>query len=250
MPDLMVQSLAIPGLPWLAIVVFAAGLVYGFVGFGAALIYMPFATRLLPMEVAVAAFSVSALSSLFTVLPRAWPQVERRGVALMVVCATFSASAGIWVLRTADIDLLRWGVVGITGITLAALIGGWRYRTVPRARTRAAVGLATGFVGGSTGLMGPVMVLFQLAGSDSVATSRATALVFLTITSLLLLPLLAIQGLLTGSALWLGLIMLVPYGLGTRVGQALFQPEREALYCTAAYVLIGVSIVFGLPIWD
>ncbi|MFZ5964641.1 TSUP family transporter [Thalassococcus sp. BH17M4-6] len=250
MPDLLAQTLALPGLSLLIGVVFVAGVVYGFAGFGAAMVVMPVAAMLLPIEMAVAAFNVSALSSLVTVVPRALPQIDRRGTMIMILSAAVSASLGIWVLRVADVTLLRWAVVGVCAITLVALLAGWRYATRPTPRTRAAVGFASGFVGGATGLMGPVMVLFQLAGRDSVATSRATAVVFLTLTSLLLLPLMAAQGLLTGTAVMLGIVLLVPYGAGTRVGQALFQPQRERFYRAVAYVIIAAAILSGLPLWD
>ncbi len=250
MPDLLAQSLALPGLWALVGTVFVAGIVYGFAGFGAALVFMPLGSALLPIEVAVAAFAVSALSSFVTVVPRAWSLVDKGGVAVMVFCAAISASLGLWVLRVADLTALRWAVIAVTAVTLIALVAGWRYRTRPTLATRSAVGFATGFVGGATGLLGPVMVLFQLAGSDSIATSRATALVFLTVTSLLLLPLMAIQGMLTPPAVALGLIFLLPYGAGTRLGAALFQPGLERFYRIVAYFVILAALVLGLPLWD
>ncbi|SNR27074.1 sulfite exporter TauE/SafE family protein [Puniceibacterium sediminis] len=250
MPDLLAQTLAMPGLWALIGTVFIAGVVYGFAGFGAALIFMPLASSVMSMEVAVAAFAVSALSSFVTVVPRAWGQVNRRGVAVMVVCATLSASLGLWILRVTDLTVLRWGVIGVTSATLLALVAGWRYATTPTLATRSAIGFATGFVGGATGLLGPVMVLFQLAGRDSVTTSRATSLVFLTVTSLLLLPLMAIQGLLTPPAVVLGLILLLPYGTGARLGARLFHPGLEKFYRTVAYGIIFLAILLGLPLWD
>ena len=48
---------------------FVCGVIYGFAGFGAALVYLPIATMFLPPAMAIAAFSVSALSSLFTLVP-------------------------------------------------------------------------------------------------------------------------------------------------------------------------------------
>ncbi|PIL13674.1 hypothetical protein P775_27310 [Puniceibacterium antarcticum] len=250
MPDLLAQTLAMPGLWALIGVVFVAGVVYGFAGFGSALVYMPLAASLMPMKVAVAAFAISALSSFFTVVPRAWGQVNRRAVGVMVVCATLSASLGLWVLRVADLTLLRWGVVSVTALTLLALVAGWRYATAPTLAGRSAIGLATGFVGGATGLLGPVMVLFQLAGQEPVATSRATTLVFLTVTSLLLLPLMAFQGLLTLPAVALGLVLLLPYGAGTHLGAYLFRPGLEKFYRTVAYVIILLAVLLGLPVWD
>ncbi len=246
----LTEALALPGLGWVLAVTFVAGVVYGFAGFGAALIFMPVATVFLVPSVAVAAFSVSALASLVTVVPRAWGQADRRAVAVMIGAAVLTAPLGLYILRTSEIDVLRWTVAAVVTLTLIALMTGWRYQTRPTPPVRGAIGAATGFVGGATGLLGPIMVLFQLGGQDSVAMSRANALVFLTLTSLLLLPLMALQGLLTLPAVWIGLVLLIPYGVGARVGQGLFTPGREHLYRRAAYGIIAAAVVLGLPIWE
>ncbi|SFE17934.1 sulfite exporter TauE/SafE family protein [Roseivivax sediminis] len=250
MPDLLRQLLELPGLGWILATTFVAGGVYGFAGFGSALIFMPVAAALVPPEIAVAAFSVSAASSLVTVVPRALRDADTRGLAVMIAGAVLAAPAGLWVLRRGDVEALRWGVVLVAAVTLAALVSGWRHALRPGVAARAGIGAATGFVGGATGLMGPVMILFQLSGRDSAARNRATVLVFLTFTTALLLPLMTLQGMLTPRAVLLGLAMTVPYGLGARLGAWLFQPDREGLYRTAAYVIIAIAIAAGLPVRD
>ncbi|WP_417741078.1 sulfite exporter TauE/SafE family protein [Salipiger sp.] len=250
MSEILAQSLATPGLWAMLATCFVAGLVYGFAGLGAALVFMPVGTIFLPVEDAIAAFNLANIVSIFTVLPRALPQVDRRGTATMVLCAVPTVALGIWVLKLADVTLLRWAVTAVAGITLVALVGGLRYRTTPGPAARAAVAGATGFVGGATGLLGPVLILFQLAGQDSVARSRATILVFLSCTSILLLALLALQGAMTASAIPLGFLMFLPYGLGTKVGQALFDPAREGEYRVVSYLIIAAAILLGLPVWD
>ncbi|TMM54263.1 sulfite exporter TauE/SafE family protein [Sulfitobacter sabulilitoris] len=250
MPDIAAQTLALPGLVWVVAITLVAGIVYGFAGFGAALVFMPVASVFVPVEVAVAAFSVSALASLVTVVPRAWAQADRPATLWMIGCATLTAPLGIWVLRTTDVATLRWGLLIVVAVTLLALMTGWRYSTRPGRMTRAGVGLGTGFLGGATGLLGPIVILFQLSGGDTVARSRANTLVFLTVTSLLLLPFMALQGILSPEAVALGLVLLVPYGLGARIGQGLFDPARETLYRNCAYCIIAAAIVLGLPLWD
>ena len=250
MPELFQAALATAGLGWLVSIALVAGVVYGFAGFGAALIYMPVAVMFLPPAVAIAAFSVSAMSSFVTVVPKALPLVNLRSVTELIVSASVAASLGIWVLSVADVTFIRWCVVAVCSVTLAALIAGWRYKVLPGLRTRIAIGAGAGFIGGLSGLTGPIMVLFQLAGRDSPATTRATTIVFLTMTSLLMLPLLHLQGLLTGAAVALGALLLLPYGVGAVVGQALFTPGRESFYRMVAYVIIGAATIAGLPIWD
>lgn len=250
MPEVVLAALETAGLGWLILITIVAGIVYGFAGFGAALIYMPVAVIFLAPVMAIAAFSVSAMSSVVTVFPKALPLVNRKAVTVLILSATVSASFGIWVLRMTDVIVIRWAVVIFCGLTLVALIAGWRYRVEPTTGTRVMIGGAAGFVGGLSGLMGPIMVLFQLAGRDSISTTRATTVVFLTVTSILMLPLMAVQGVLTAQAVALGVVLLVPYGIGALIGQALFRPERERFYRAVAYAIIGLATLAGVPIWN
>jgi uncharacterized membrane protein YfcA len=134
-------------------------------------------------------------------------------------------------------------------VTLAALVAGWRMRAAPGTTTRLGVGAATGLVGGATGLTGPVVILLNLGAGAPASVTRANTLVFLTLSALLLLPHLWLQGLLRPEALWLGLLLVVPYALGNRIGQALFDPGAEAIYRRVAYAIIAASALVGLPIW-
>ncbi|WP_245897868.1 sulfite exporter TauE/SafE family protein [Pseudoprimorskyibacter insulae] len=242
-------ALQIEGLAFILLAVFAAGVVYGFAGFGAALIFMPVASRFIPVEMAIGAFALGGLASAATVLPKTLPLVQRRPMAIMLGAAIVSVSLGILVLRHSDVVALRWAVIAVCTITLIALVSGWRHATPPTSRNRALLGAATGFVGGTTGLTGPVLVLFQLSSRDSVERSRATLATFLTLLSILMIPLMAVQGALPGHAVALGLLLLPPYALGCWIGARMFRPDREYLYRTVAYGLIGCAILLGLPIW-
>ncbi|GFE52352.1 membrane protein [Roseobacter cerasinus] len=246
----MLDLLATPGLVWVLAATFAAGLVYGFSGFGAALVYMPVATAFVAPPLAIGAFAVSALASLVTLVPRAWGQADRPNTLLMIGAAILCAPIGIWVLRTSDTDLIRWVLSGIISVTLILLIAGWRYHAAPSKRVRATIGAAAGVMMGSVGLNGPLVILFQLSGQDSIARSRANTLLFLTLTSLSLVPLMALQGLIGWEAVVLGLVMLVPYAMGTLLGRTLFDPDRERLYRHVAYAVVASAVLIGLPLWS
>jgi hypothetical protein len=41
----------------------------------------------------------------------------------------------------------------------------------------------------------------------------------------------------------------VPYFLTALIGQALFDPRHERLYRWAAYAVIGLAVLSGLPLW-
>lgn len=250
MPDWLLAGAEVPGLGWLVALTFLSGVVYGFAGFGAALVFMPLATTLISPILAVACFSLVALSSAFTVLPRAWREADRRAALIMLGAALCLTPLGLWVLQTTDITLLRWAVSAVVLATLIVLVTGWRYSSAPGVSTHLAVGGGVGFLGGSTGLNGPVLVAFQLGGPDDVARTRANTIVVLTLSGVSYIPILALQGALPPEAISLGLILFLPYGAGTMLGRALFHPGRAGLYRGAAYAIIGVAGVMGLPLWS
>ncbi|MEM1352441.1 MAG: sulfite exporter TauE/SafE family protein [Pseudomonadota bacterium] len=249
MPEGLAVTFELPGVWAVLASVAAAGLVYGFSGFGAALVYTPVAMLFIPAEVAIAAFSLSSLVSLFTVFPAAAQEADLKATGLMILAAIVATPLGVRALAVADPDVVRSVVAVIVLVTLTALVLGWRMTTKPTATRRVGIGAAAGIMGGMTGLAGPIVILFQLAGGDAAQRSRANLIIFLTVTSISFVPQLWLQGLLTPEALWLGLLLMPVYAVATRLGKALFRPEQELIYRRFAYLVIAVAGLAALPIW-
>lgn len=250
MPDDLAGVLATPGVEWVFAVSLLAGLVYGFAGFGSALIFMPVATLVVAPAVAIAAFAVSALASALTVVPGAWRVADRRAAAWMVAGCVVATPLGVGLLRAVPTDGIRAAVSVIVLATLVALARGWRLRVAPGRAAQGAIGAAAGVIGGATGLNGPVVILFNLGTGQPAEVTRANTAVFLTTTSLSFVPQLWLQGLVGAEALWLGALLLAPYAGGTWLGVRLFQPGCDATYRCAAFALIAAAGLAGLPIWE
>lgn len=249
LPDGLALAVAEPGLIWVCAASLIAGLVYGFAGFGSALIFMPLATIFIAPALAVAAFALSALASLVTVVPGAWRVADRHQTLMMIAACLVTTPLGVAALRLAPEPAIRTAVCALTLATLAALVLGWRLPVRAGLPLRLGIGGLAGVTGGATGLNGPPVILFNLATpGQPVAVTRGNLAVFLTLTSLSFVPQLWLQGLAPPRALWLGVILLVPYALGSFVGVRLFNPDRAALYRRIAYLLIGAAGVAGLPI--
>lgn len=214
------------------------------------MIFTPVAVTVVRPETAIAAFSLSALVSMVTVLPGAVREADLRASGLMILAALITTPLGVYGLAVLNVDTVRLVVACVVLITLVALVLGWRVQAASTLPARAAIGGASGVLGGMTGLNGPIVILFQLAGSDGARRSRANLIVFLTLTSLSFLPQLWAQGLLTPQALWLGLALMPVYGLTTAAGKRLFTPGREPFYRVVAYVIIGLAGLMALPIWE
>ncbi|MBY4895124.1 sulfite exporter TauE/SafE family protein [Rhodobacteraceae bacterium N5(2021)] len=249
MPEALALALATPGLLWVCAAACLSGLVYGFAGFGSALVFMPLAVIFLPPPLAIAAFSLSALASLFTMIPKAWPKADQRQTILMVAASLVTMPLGVALLRWTPEVTIRACVCGLTLLTLAALVAGWKVPLRGGTPLRAAVGAMSGITGGSTGLNGPPVILFNLGTDQPVEVTRANLACFLTFNALFLMPMMYIQGAIDGFAVWVGALMLLPYAAGTMIGTALFRPEAAGVYKTAAYILIALAGIMGLPIW-
>lgn len=250
MPDLLSGVLATPGLIWLTLTMLVAGLVRGFTGFGTALVFLPVGTLFLPLPQAVLVLCVVDLIALPVILPRAWPSAQKREVGLLALAAFVGAPLGVALLRLLDATSLRWGVAAVASLTLAALVSGWRYRRRVGRAGLLTIGGLSGVLGGSTGLAGPPVILFYLAGQAGVAAVRANVILFLAAIDVLITANLVLSGLVDGVSFWLALALVAPYAAGLAAGQALFRPERERAFRGLAYVVIAASILSGLPLFD
>ncbi|OAN69463.1 hypothetical protein A8B78_21565 [Jannaschia sp. EhC01] len=247
--DGLALALATPGLEWVIAAAVLAALVYGFAGFGSALIFMPLATIFLPPPLAIAAFSLSAMGSLVSVFPGAWKAADKRATLMMVAISIVFMPVGIFLLRIAPEVAIRTAVCVLTLVTLAALVAGWKVPLTGGRGLQLGVGALSGITGGSTGLNGPPVILFNLGTDQPVTVTRGNLACFLTLNSLFMMPMMWAQGLVDARAFFLGLILLAPYAIGGFVGVQLFRPGGAGLYRSVAYVLIGVAGIAGLPIW-
>lgn len=249
MPDGLLLALGQPGLALLLLTALLAGVVYGFAGFGAALIFLPVGARILPPEAAVAAFSLAGLASVVTMLPRTWREADRVATSRMILAALAAMPLGVWLLRQADPVPIRWAICLLVAVTLLAVLAGWRMRLPPGPGSRLGLGAAAGAVGGATGLLGPVVILVTLATGEGARQMRANLASFLTVVNAALLPMLWLQGALTARAAWIGLLLLPVYMAGTVLGAALFRPRWERLYRGLAHGTVAVALVAGLPLF-
>lgn len=248
MPEGLAGALATPGLPLLALAALLAGVVYGFTGFGAALLFLPLASGVVEPVGAVLLMALFGLPSTAVVLPRAWARADRPTAFLMLAAALPTLPLGLWLLTAVPEAPLRWAMCGVVALTLAALLAGWRVEAEPSRAARLAVGAGTGLLGGATGLTGPIVVLFHLARGEGAERARAGTILFLTLLSLVMAGALAARGLFTAPTLWLAALLAPLYAGGTAAGQAFFDPAREALYRRAALGLIGLAVLAGLPV--
>ena len=79
---------------------------------------------------------------------------------------------------------------------------------------------------------------------------RASVLLFLVASDILIFGLFAVRGLLAPAPLVLGLCLIVPYLLAIALGARIFDPRHHRAYRRVAYTIIAASALSGLPVWS
>ncbi|WP_425038857.1 sulfite exporter TauE/SafE family protein [Primorskyibacter sp. S187A] len=249
MPDALVAAFATPGLAALIIAMAIAGLVRGFTGFGTALIFVPVAGIYLPPADVIFILTITGVLSNVVLLPRALRDGEVREVGLLSAGALVMIPLGIWLMTTLEADIIRW-IVSVAGaFTLICLISGWRYQGEVASRRLPFVGAGAGLLGGMTGLTGPVVILFYLAGTRAVSVVRANTILFLASLDIMIAAILLLSDLAAPELILVGILIAGPYLVTSAIGQRMFDPSREAVYRLGAYLIIAGAVLRGLPIW-
>lgn len=242
------------GLPggwgWLMVAVVAAGMVRGFSGFGTAMVYLPVAGQVLsPFE----ALTTLILIDMFGPLPNV-PRALRDGhpgdILRLGAGALCALPLGVAVLAAIPAEAFRWAVSLIALTLLVLLVSGVRYRGALSRPLIVGTGAIGGFLAGSVGLPGPPVIMLYMASTLPVAAIRANLLLYLLLTDILFLGVMAVSGHLVMGAVGLGLMLMPVYVLANIAGAAIFRPEGERVYRAVAYVIIAGAALSGLPLFD
>ncbi|TYB81819.1 sulfite exporter TauE/SafE family protein [Maritimibacter fusiformis] len=250
MPDALAGALATPGLVWLIAAALIAGLVRGFAGFGSAMVFMPVAAQVLPPVSTLAVLLVMEFIGPLPHLPRALRVAHRGDILRLLAGMVVALPLGLWLLVSLPVELFRYGVSAVSLVMLVALAAGLRYRGTLRRWMVYATGALGGFLGGTTGLSGPPVILLYMASPHPAPTIRANLLLYLGGVVGVTLAMLGMSGRLEALAVVLGLMLAVPFLGANLIGGWLFDPDRERTYRTVAYIVIAVSALSGLPLFD
>lgn len=242
-------NLAPAGLGWIIAAAFVGGLVRGFSGFGTAMVFLPVAAPFLGPFGAILALTIMDLFGPLPNLRRVWGSVEKPDLWRLLAGCALALPVGLWVLTRVEAEVFRYAVSLVSLGMLAVLLSGLRYRGTVRRGMVAVIGAVAGLLGGVAGIPGPAVILFYMSRPLPVSVIRATILLFLLFFDMLIIGYMTGMGRVTLAGASLGLVLAVPNVLGNWLGGYLFDPARERLYRAAAYVLIAVAALSGLPFW-
>jgi uncharacterized protein len=226
-----------------------AGLARGFSGFGAALIFVPLASRLIgPQQASPVLLIADAIVALPLILS-AWGKAEKRDVALMAAGGLFGAPLGTWILKTGDSLSLRWLIAGLTAAMLALLLSGWRYHGKPKPALTIGVGSISGLFSGIAQIGGPPVVAYWLGQNTRAEIMRASTILFFAVGSSIRMVSYGVAGLLTWDVAKLSLMVLPFFAAGLWLGTRMFGMASETTFRRICFGLIALALVTSLPVW-
>ncbi|MEM6666731.1 MAG: sulfite exporter TauE/SafE family protein [Pseudomonadota bacterium] len=231
-------------------VVFVAGVVRGFSGFGTAMIYIPMAGALVNPIFAVASLQIFDLPPTLPLVIQAMRRVIWRDVLPIVLFAALGVPVGITMLKLVDPLVLRWLIAGIIVTLLAALTSGFRYSGRPNIAMTAGAGLCAGLCSGIASMAGPPAILYWISGPAEKHVLRANTQVFLGLMTIFTLSSFFIAGVFTRQSIIWGIALMVPYGAGLFAGAQVFPFASERIYRKVAFGLILLAVALSLPILD
>lgn len=222
-----------------------AGVLRGFSGFGSAMVLAPTLAALYPVTEAVPLVILLEVALSFQLLPGAMRLVVWREIGVMSAAALPGLALGAWLLAVVPGYALRLSISASIIVFLVLIVLRVRRRGAKTTVGHAGAGLLSGVANGASGVGGPPIVLYYLAGDDSSATLRATVICYFFIIDVASLAIYGAQGLLTRDVLLLALLCVPAAVAGVWLGSRWFDGASEQLYRRVAYGIIAAVALVG-----
>ncbi|HSG96045.1 MAG TPA: sulfite exporter TauE/SafE family protein [Afifellaceae bacterium] len=246
----MPEILSEPAMWVLVVGALIAGLVRGFAGFGAGMIYIPVAAAAFDPRVAAGSLFIIDTIIIIPLVVRAAAHVAWREILPLGLGAMMAVPAGVAVLIHVDPVPIRWGLSAVILVSVAALAGGWRYRGPERLSLSIAIGGLAGFLSGLAQLPAPPVLVYWLGRDTPAQRMRANAIIFFCFTTVVAGIAYAASGLFTAEVVARSMALLPVYGIAIFAGSRLFGTTSEATYRRVAYGLIIFVALATLPAFD
>ncbi len=250
----MIEGLS--GLPldsaliWALVVTFLTGVVRGFAGFGAAMVFIPPVSLLYEPKFAVATLFIIDVITPLPMIPKALKEFEFAEVLPISIGATLTVPLGILILKNSDPTALRY-VISISILLLILMLAsGWCYGGKVTRPGLFGLGTVSGLAGGIASLYGPPLILFWMSRRSKVATIRANIIIYFAYIIMITGIGLWLGGLLTLQVIKTALILIPLYAFAIWIGVNLFRFSSEDFFRKVAYLLITIVAISSLPVWQ
>lgn len=229
-----------------ALIAAAAGVIRGITGFGGAMVMSPPLALLLGplLAVPIVLLLESIAATPMLVATRALVRWKVIGPIIAMACLT--VPLGTYVLLHVDPQLMRRVIAAVVIVFSLMLLRGWRYSGRQRLGTSLGLGGLSGAMVGATGMGGPPIILYLLAGPDPIETTRANLTYFVGAIALASFAALWLAGAVGANGLLLALVLTPGYYLGMVAGSRLFSRLNDTRFRRFTLVFMMTVAAFIL----
>jgi hypothetical protein len=218
-------------------------MVRGFAGFGAAMLMTPIFSALYGPAVGVALCLLLEIVVGLPLIPGVVRLVDWGRIGVLLLAAAVAVPLGNVVLTVAEPESMRWAISAIVLVAVLLLASGWRFSGRPRTFTTLVAGASSGFLNGLSGMAGPPIAFYYLAGEESVTRVRANLTTYFVFVDLAAFAAFLLRGLVDGGTMVQGAFLAPAVIAGGVLGGKLFPLATEKFYRRLAMVLlVGVAI--------
>ena len=227
------------------------GLVRGFTGFGFAMVFMPLASVVLGPVAALGLIWFIDLPFALPIAARSARRAEWGEILPLLLTATLALPAGIWLLTWLDRQTMRWLLASLVLFAVALMASGWRYHGRPTVPLSLGVGALSGLFNGMASIGGMPLAVFWLgAQRNDRHKTRANMQTFFGLSTIISGTILWWKGILTLGGLLMAVPLFAIYGVGLWAGTHGFRLASEETFRRGAYLVIFLSALISLPLWD
>lgn len=218
--------------------VFAAGLLRGFTGFGFSLAAVPLLSLVMPPASAVPVVLLLQLLVSLSGLRDALRLCHWRSVLLLATGAAIATPVGAWGLAHLEAAPVRLVIAAVVVAGAAVLAWGFRLGSAPSGAGVLPFGMAAGLFNGLAGIPGPPVIAYYLASPVASGTARSSMIVIFLITSVFALAPLAWLGLVGRDSLVGATLGLPAVLLGSWLGALVYRRSTDRHYRAVALALL------------
>jgi len=232
--------MSIPADIYLAtLVIFVAGVMRGFSGFGSGMILVPSLSLIYDPLAAIITVVLLEIIPIIQMFPKSIRNCHWRTVLPLSLGAVVIIPFASLLLLHADESVMRYSISILVILCVLVLASGWRYQGEATVSATTTTGIVSGLIGGATCMGGLPIVMYYLSTNLSVQVIRASIVVFLVITSIVALVSYSSHDLISMEIFMRCVWMTPVYILAIWFGGSLFGKVSESLFRNLTLVILA-----------
>lgn len=205
-----------------ALVIFVAGFIRGYSGFGSGMFAVLGLSLLFPPSEMVPPVLILEVVASSYLLPGVWRVVDWSSIGWLFLGAAIGTPVGARMLAIVPANSMRAAIAVIVMALVLLFRKGVRFHRVFNKPGIVGTGVVSGVLNGGAAIGGPPVILFFFSSNLEVAISRASLIAYFFGTDLYAASMCAVQGLIGWGTLRLTAVLLPPLMIGLALGKRSF----------------------------